>query len=148
MVNRYQHFAASITCINRCLQRIERSVMQEYGLKGPHAQCLVVMSRHSGNITVSQLSKICDKDKGGISRALSELEEKGLIQRITDGGSYYRAKLQLTETGKKCAHQVNAAAKHAVEQAGAGLTDEDRHIFYSALDLIAGNLQNMNATDL
>ncbi len=142
MINRYQHFAAFITCINRQLQRIEREVMCEYGLKGPHAQCLVIMSCHAGGITVSELSKLCDKDKGGISRAISELEEKGLVKRLSENGNYYRAKLQLTETGKKCADSVNEAAKKAVEIAG--LNDQDREIFYNSLDIIARKLQEMN----
>ncbi len=142
MINRYQHFAAFITCINRQLQRIERQVMAEYGLKGPHAQCLVIMSCHPDGITVSQLSQICDKDKGGISRAVSELEEQGLLQRLAENGNYYRAKLQLTETGKKCARSVNEAAQKAVEIAG--IKESDREIFYQSLDLIARNLQGLN----
>ncbi len=142
MINRYQHFAAFITFINRQLQRIERQVMEEYGLKGPHAQCLVIMSCHADGITVSQLSKICDKDKGGISRAISELDEDNLVTRNGENGNFYRAKLLLTEKGKKCADSVNEAAQKALEVAG--LEENDRKTFYNCLHMISRNLQQLN----
>ena len=38
MVDRFAQFVAGISCISRCIQKIERDVMVHYGLKGPHAQ--------------------------------------------------------------------------------------------------------------
>ena len=49
--------------------------MEKYGLKGPHAQCLLAMRRNPQGITASQLCTICDKDKAAISRTVAELEQ-------------------------------------------------------------------------
>ena len=144
MINRFQHFAAYITCINRHLQRIERRVMSEHELKGPQAQILVIMRYHREGITVSELSIFCDKDKGGISRAVSELEKAGMLVRTGKNGNIYRAKLVLTEKGQVCAKLVNEEVNKAVEQIGHTLSDQDRDVFYKVLEMIADNLQKLS----
>ena len=142
MVSRFEHFSASISCIYRYIQKIERNEMEKYGLKGPYAQCLLAMARYPEGITAARLCEVCDKDKAAVSRMVAELEEKGLVSR-SDAGNRYRMLLKLTPLGEEAANHVEQRAKLAVEEAGAGLTDEQRGIMYAALDLIAGNLQEI-----
>ena len=113
-------------------------------MKGPHAQCLLAMSRYPEGITAARLCEICEKDKAAISRVVAEMEQKGLIYREASGENLYRAMLKLTEKGKEAATHVNERAKVAVELAGKGLTDEARQAFYAALNLIASNLQEIS----
>ena len=143
MVSRFELFATSISCIYHYIQKIERVEMEHYGLKGPHAQCLLAMGRYPEGITAARLCEACDKDKAAISRMVAELEEKGLVVRNASGGNRYRALLQLTDLGKAAANHVEQRARLAVEEAGAGMNDEQRAIMYEALELIAGNLQNI-----
>ena len=143
MQSRYELFATSVSCIYHDIQKIERVEMAKYGLKGPHAQCLLAMSRCPAGITASQLCEICEKDKAAVSRTLSELERAGMIQRDMPGGVRYRAMLTLTQQGKAAADAVCRRAQLAVEQAGAGLDDEKREVFYQALTLISENLHNI-----
>lgn len=143
MVSRFEQFSTSISCIYRYIQKIERVEMEKYGLKGPHAQCLLTMSRYPEGITSAKLCEACDKDKAAISRMVAELEEKGMIVRNTAGGIRYRAQLRLTELGEAAANHVEQRARRAVEEAGAGMTDQQRVTMYAALGLIAGNLQTI-----
>ena len=147
MVDRFAQFVAGISCINRCIQKIERDVMVHYGLKGPHAQYLIAMSRYPDGVTATQLTSLCEKDKAAVSRAVSELEKSGLLHRASEGNSY-RAMLTLTAQGKTAAEQLIHQAEIAVEQAGHGLTDETRATFYSAFNLIASNLQRISEDGL
>jgi DNA-binding MarR family transcriptional regulator len=147
MVDRFAQFVAGISCISRCIQKIERDVMVHYGLKGPHAQYLIAMSRYPDGVTATQLSSLCEKDKAAVSRAVSELEKNGLIHRAGEGNSY-RAMLTLTVQGKKAADQLIRQAEIAVEQAGLGLTDDARATFYSAFNLIVSNLQRISEDGL
>lgn len=140
MVTKYELFSLSIASLHQDIQKIERMEMAKYGLKGPHAQCLLAMSRYPAGVTSAQLCEICEKDKAAISRSVSELEEAGLLVRTERNGLRYRALLQLTEKGREAAENVKQRAKLAVELAGEGLTDEKREVFYSVLALIAGNL--------
>ena len=144
MVSRFEHFSASISCIYRYIQKIERMEMEKYGLKGPHAQCLLAMSRYPEGITAAKICEICDKDKAAVSRALAEMEKKGLVLREGKNENLYRAKIRLTEAGEQAAKFVSDRAKVAVALAGEGLSDEDRRVFYHALDLIVTNLHNIS----
>ena len=140
MLTKYELFSLSISSLHQDIQKIERMEMAKYGLKGPHAQCLLAMSRYPEGVTSVQLCEICDKAKAAISRSVSELEEAGLLIRTERNGIRYRALLHLTERGMEAAENVQQRAKLAVERAGEGLTDEKREVFYSVLGRIAGNL--------
>ncbi len=140
MLERYERLSSSISCMYHDIQKIERVEMAKFGLKGPHAQCMLAMSRHPGGLTASQLCEICDKDKAAISRTVAELEQAGMVLRDAAGGNRYRALLTLTQKGTEAAEAVSRRALVAVEQAGVGLDDEQRKIFYQVLALIAGNL--------
>ena len=148
MITRFEQFSSSVACIYRNIQKIERVEMAKYGLKGPHAQALLAMSRYPEGITSGELVKICDKDKAAISRTVAELEREGMIRRVGKNGNLYRAALMLTDRGREAAGHVAERAKCAVEAAGEGLTAEQRKIFYAALDLIAGHLQTIGEEGL
>ena len=140
MISKYELFSSSVSCLYRDIQKIERNEMEKFGLKGPHAQCLLALSRYPEGITAAKLCEICEKDKAAISRSVAELEERGLLKRIERNGLRYRAVLKLTEEGKNAAGVVNEKARQAVEQAGAGLNDAQREVFYKVLAQIAENL--------
>ena len=143
MVTRFEQFAGAVACIYRCIQKIERVEMAKYGLKGPHAQCLLAMSHHPEGVTASELCTICDKDKAAISRTLVELEQEAMVERSLRDGNRYRAILKLTAQGKIAAEQVEGRVKLAVEKAGSGMRDDQRATFYEVLGLIAGHLQTI-----
>lgn len=140
MIQRYEVFSAAIASMYHAVQRIERVEMAKYGLKGPHAQCLLALSRYPEGMTSVKLCEICDKDKAAVSRTVSELEAAGLLTIEGRNGVRYRAVLRLTEAGQIAADAVCRRAELAVAQAGEGLTDSQREVFYHVLAKIAGNL--------
>lgn len=148
MISRFEQFSSSVSCIYRYIQRIERMEMAKYGLKGPHAQCLLAMSRYPEGITSGELVKICDKDKAAISRTVAELENSGMIERQGRNGNMYRALIRLTQKGEAAARHVDERARLAVEKAGEGMTDDQRAVFYAVLGLIANNLQTISEDGL
>ena len=145
MLRRFEEFSYAISEIYHNIQKIERDEMDKYGLKGPHAQYLVAMIRCPEGVTAAQLSELCDRDKAAVSRVMAEMEEKGLVTRT---GSAYRAKLALTELGQDAADFVACRAEIAVLEAGKGLSDRDRIIFYDALSRIATNLHTLSEDGL
>ena len=142
-MNRFEQFSYVISGINRHIQKIERDEMIKYGYKGAFAQYLVALRRYPEGITSAKLCGVCEKDKAAISRSVSELEQAGLLQRTERNGIRYRALLVLTEQGIAAAEAVSRRARQAVEQAGEGLTDAQREVFYGVLAQIAGNLHNI-----
>ena len=145
MIGRFEKFSLAISEINRYWHKIASDEMEKYGLKGPYAIYLVVMHRYPQGITSARLCEICDRNKADVSRAVSDMEKKGLVRRE---GAAYRAMLILTEEGICAARQVVERASRAVEEGGKGLSDERRLIFYETLDLIASNLREITKEGL
>ena len=143
MISRFEQFAFAISSINRYIQKLERTEMIQHGYKGSFAQYLVTLYRFDRGLTAMQLSELCDKDKAAISRAVTEMEEKGLVLRERVGSNVYRAKILLTEKGRDTAAFVCRRAQTAVEAVGNELTDDERKVMYAALDRIMSRLHNV-----
>ena len=143
METRYELISASISSMYHDIQKIERIEMAKYGLKGPHAQCLLAMKRHPEGITAARLCELCEKDKAAVSRILAELEAADMILRENRNGSRYRSSLRLTEQGMTAAAAVVEKARLAVELAGTGFDAKEREVFYRVLSIIAGNLHKL-----
>ncbi|MBQ2764815.1 MAG: MarR family transcriptional regulator [Firmicutes bacterium] len=145
MIERFEKFSLAISEINRYWHKIASDEMEQYGLKGPYAVYLVVMHRYPQGITAARLCEICDRNKADVSRAISDMEKKGLVYRE---GASYRAKLLLTEEGSRAASHVAERATKAVEEGGKGLSEERRIVFYETLDLVASNLREITKEGL
>lgn len=143
MLSRYEQISGAISAIYRSIQKIERDEMVKYGYKGAFAQYLAALYSHDEGLTSVQLCEICDKDKAAVSRIVSEMEEKKLLLRKNENDNQYRAKLFLTEEGRRAAEYVRSRAETAVAIGGKGLNDENRRIFYDTLALIASNLDEV-----
>lgn len=148
MISKYEIFSTVVSSLYHDIQRIERQEMAKYGLKGPHAQCLAIMKRYPEGITAARLCEICERDKAAISRTVAELEDAGLLTRKEQNGIRYRVPLVLTEAGREAARNVSRVAGRAVEQAGAGLNDGQRAVFYQVLGSIAQNLHTISRDGL
>jgi DNA-binding MarR family transcriptional regulator len=143
MLNRFARFSLAISEIDRCWHKLAAEEMAKYGLNSPHAVYLNVLYDYREGITSAKLGELCCKNKADVSRMVSILEKKGLAFRDSADGNRYRAKLLLTDEGRKAAQQVRARAAIVVEQAGSGLSDGDREVFYRCLEQITGNLQTL-----
>ncbi len=148
MIARFEKFTFAISELSRYWHKIASDEMAAYGLKGPYAVYLVTMQRHPDGITAARLCELCEKNKADVSRAMADLEDKGMICRKTDGGNLYRALLVLTDKGKEAATHIKALAEKAVEIGGKGLSDEQREVFYHALEVISSNLKEVSREGL
>lgn len=144
MVGRFEQFCAAIVAIQRSIARIERMEMEKYGLKGPHAQCILMMGHSPEGITAAELCTACDKDKAAISRTLAELENEGMISRVDPNGKRYRSRLYLTERGRSVANHLDDQVHRAISQVSEGYDVETREIFVHVLNMIALNLQELS----
>lgn len=141
MYSRFEQFSFVISSIYRYIQKIERAEMVRYGFKGAYAQYLAALRRHPDGLTATQLCEACDLDKAAVSRVVGEMEQRGLVVRQNAGDSRYRARILLTDEGHRAADYVRERAEIAVQEVGKNLSDEDRKVFYAALESIAANLQ-------
>ncbi len=139
MIHRFQAFVTGITACHKYIQRIKAMEMTEFGLKGTHLMCLFFLGHHPQGLTAAQLSQLCAEDKAAISRTLSVLQERGLLETA---GKRYRAQLRLTPAGQALAAQIDGVIAQWVGFGGDGLTEADRDTFYRCLGHISRNLQD------
>ncbi len=146
MVDRFEKFSFMISEISRYWNRIAAAEMERYELKGPCVLYLLAMRRHTDGITAARLGEECGRDKADVSRALALMEQNGLVKK--ESGHQYRARLTLTDEGKKAAEHLSERAATAVMLGGKGLSDEQRTALYDILALIAANLRTVSKTGL
>ena len=147
MIDRFEKFSLTIFELSRYWHKLASEEMEKHGLKGPHAVYFTTMYRFPEGITAVKLAEVCSKDKADVSRAVSLLEQKGLITKTT-ATKNYRTPIKLTEMGEKIAEIINNKAKIAVENGGKGLSDNERGVFYSTLEKICSNLQELTVKGL
>lgn len=143
MVGRFEQFCNAINSIQHAIMKIERMEMEKYGLKGPHAQCMLVMRQYPEGITSAMLCELCRKDKAAISRTVSELEDAGMISRFDPTGKRYRTLLHLTKKGELIARDVEVMVHRTVSRVSQGYDVEIREVFVRVLGLISTNLQEL-----
>ena len=143
MIERFEKFSLAIAEINRCWHKIAGEELAKYSLMASHVTYLLTLYRYPEGLTAPKLAELCDRDKADVSRMLSILEEKGLVTKDGIGSNRYRGRLRLTAEGQAVAKELSHRAELAVEQAGEGLTEENRVIFYDSLDTITKNLRRI-----
>ncbi|MBQ6841189.1 MAG: winged helix DNA-binding protein [Bacilli bacterium] len=141
MLERFQKFSYVMSEIYRYWHKIASDEMSKWGLKGPYAVYLTTIYQHKNGITSAQLCESCARDKSDVSKAVSLMEEKGLIKRESIKDNLYRALLKLTDEGKKAAESICKRAELAVEKASKGISKEERQSFYKTIYRIVDNLQ-------
>ena len=143
MLDRFEKFSLAIAEISRCWHKIAAEELSKYSLKSSHVTYLLTLARYPEGLTAPKLAELCDRDKADVSRMLSILEDRGLVTKDGIGSNRYRGCLRLTPEGQAVAKELSQRAELAVEQAGAGLTEENRSIFYESLDTITKNLRRI-----
>ncbi|MBE6761933.1 MAG: winged helix-turn-helix transcriptional regulator [Ruminococcaceae bacterium] len=148
MIDRFEKFSFAISEIHRFWHKIASDEMTKLGLKGPHVVYLVALKRFPEGITAAELSELCGRDKSDVSRAVASMEEIGLVKKQGINQTFYRAKLVLTDEGKRAAAHISQRAGVAVEMGGKGLSEDERKNLYDALELIASNLSAISKDGL
>ncbi len=144
MVTRFEKFSYIITELSRLLHKIESDVMEQIGLKGPHAIYLLTLSNFEGGITSANLAQYCGRDKADVSRALRLLEEQALIKKSEDLKNNYRAPIILTKEGCETAEKIRNKAKKAVDYVSRGITEAERETLYKTLEVIGNNIRDLS----
>lgn len=148
MVERFEKFIFMISEIDRYWHKIAADEMEKYGLKGPYVVYLVALNKAKNGMTAMQLAESCGRNKADVSRAMSDMQSKGLVVRESEDGSVYRARLVLTDAGRAAAEGICDIAARAVEFGGKGYDDEKRAVFYEVLGLISDNLKRLSEDGL
>ena len=136
-MDRFEAFSTALFQITRCWNRIAGEEMKRYGLRGSCGLYLTAVADRENGISAAELCRLCGKDKADISRAVTAMEKKGLLERR--GGR--RCLWFLTEKGREVSEEIRSKAAAAVDYAGQELSPEERAVFYDAIASIAVHLE-------
>lgn len=148
MIGRFEIFSLGLSQLTAAWNKIANEELKPFGLKGRASVYMIALYKSEEGLTCANLSEMCQRDKAEVSRVISEMETKGLVVRDQGNGTGYRAKIRLTQEGRKATYELRERIKLAVEKGGAGLSDEEREHFYYALQVIAKNLQEITKEGL
>ena len=141
MITRFKEFTKYISLAYKYLLKIKSDGIKEFGLKGSHLMCLFYIGESENGLTATKLCKLCGEDKAAISKSLAALVELGYVELENDENKKYRSKYSLTKSGKKVKNALDFKIADVVSDGGIGLTEEEREVFYSALQKIVDNLE-------
>ncbi len=144
MYQRFERFSVAIGEISRYWHKLAGEEMEKHGLKSSHSLYLLTLARADEGLTAPQICELCGKDKSDVSRMMRILEEKAMVTK--DGGfqNRYGGVFRLTPQGREVAELIRSRASIAVDIAGSDLTEEQREIFYMALDSITARMRALS----
>ena len=140
MDEKYKIFTVLMANINRSIRKIKTEEMAEFHLKSPHVSCLYYLYKKD-TLTAKELCDICEEDKANVSRALDYLQTNGYLVRQNEENKKYKSHLTLTEMGRSTAGKIADKIDRILEEAGEGISENDREIMYRSLFQISTNLQ-------
>lgn len=146
MQDRFETFTSLIAKIGRNIRRIKNSALASYNLRSQHISVLYYL--FSGeNLTATDLCDRTKEDKSTISRALDCLESRGYLVCESRTAKRYKSPLVLTDKGRDVGRKISDTVNRVLDEAGAGLTEEDRAIMYRSLSTISENLEKIIQTE-
>ena len=112
---------------------------QEFGISIPEWRAIAVL----GAFAPLSSNEICERtamDKAKVSRAVSTLLDKGLIERTAHATDQRLIQLALSKRGRKVYEEIIPRAKAIEAQVTKGLTASDIARLHEALDRIGARL--------
>ena len=143
-IGRFEVFTLALSEIMSNWNKIATEELRPYGLKGGYVVYLIALFKAPEGLTAANLSQMCNRDKAEVSRAIKALEEKDFVSRTNTTVTNYRANITLTKKGREVTHSLRERVKLVVEKGGEGLGDNEREIFYNALEIISKNLKKIS----
>lgn len=146
MPERFETFTVLAARLSRSIKRIKSEQMARFRLRGAHVSCLYYLAQF-GPMTAAELCERADEDKAAVSRSVEQLEQEGYLSCGDGGGRRYRALLRLSKKGLETGELIRQKIDGIVEQASAGIGEQERAVMYRALERICENLERLAQTE-
>jgi DNA-binding MarR family transcriptional regulator len=133
------HLPYRLLLLARMIDRRSARELQKFGLSLAEWRVLAFIGV-AGPASASQIGKIGEVDRAEISRAVSRLEAKGLIERRPDENHRKRFIISPTGAGQSLFEHVREERRRFFREVTEGLAQSDRHVIDKGLETMALNL--------
>ena len=132
----------ALVCVNRTEYAVV-SCNSQFMLEG----VLMTIEEHgqNGSIYVSDLAAAVKQPLPAVSRALRQLEQDGLIERITDPNDRRKTLVRPTEKGLDASRQVETAISRYFERVICRIPEEQREQLFSLTGVLLEAVEAENA---
>ena len=144
-LERFSKFTLLIDGIYKSIHKIKLDTAPYLGIKSVHVFWVYSLLDHPDGLTSTELAALSEIDRSLVSREVAKLCADGYITYIGGSGKRrnYNSRIVLTEKGVELAEYIRREALDVQEKADADITEEELEIFYSVLEKLYGNFQNI-----
>jgi len=140
-----QHVPALCNTIGGYVSRIVLAQCgAEYGIGILEWRIILVLSGEAP-LEISQISDRVAMDRGGCSRSIAALEERGLIERVRHAADRRRSPVQLTASGRRLGAKLAAFARACSDELLSALAPEERGAMVESLNRLRLKAIEMHA---
>jgi DNA-binding MarR family transcriptional regulator len=123
-------------------QLVEQEARRAAGLTLPEYRVITVLLAQ-GSLGVAGLQSVMQIDKAWISRTLSRLADKGLVDSATDDADARRTSYRLTAQGRRTATSLMKRATKREEQILSGIEGKERAKLVGLIDRLQQNVEGL-----
>ena len=144
-LERFSKFTLLIDGIYKSIHKIKLDTAPYLGIKSVHVFWVYSLLDHPDGLTSTELASLSEIDRSLVSREVAKLCADGYITYIGGSGKRrnYNSRIVLTEKGAELAEYIRREALDVQKKADADITEEELEIFYSVLEKLYGNFQNI-----
>jgi DNA-binding MarR family transcriptional regulator len=144
-LERFSKFTLLIDGIYKSIHKIKLDNAPYLGIKSVHVFWVYSLLDHPDGLTSTELASLSEIDRSLVSREVAKLCADGYITYIGGSGKRrnYNSRIVLTEKGVELAEYIRREALDVQKKADADITEEELEIFYSVLEKLYGNFQNI-----
>ena len=129
--------------VARLMRRRFDTRAKQIGVTRPQWRTLSILSRNEG-INQGGLAELMEIEPITICRMIDRLEDAGLVERRKDPADRRAWRLYMTPKSRPLVVQLRTIGGKLFDDAMEGLNDDQRDQFEQALELIRGNLNEMD----
>lgn len=123
-LDRTERLARAVGRLRRDMRARASKVMEDEGAPLVHWQLVSAIAREGLHSQIALADRV-GMDPAGTSRALDQLEQKGLVRRERDGGDRRRVCVNLTPRGRRWFDRVRVVVMTALAPLFEGLSASD-----------------------
>jgi DNA-binding MarR family transcriptional regulator len=144
-LERFSKFTLLIDGIYKSIHKIKLDNAPYLGIKSVHVFWVYSLLKHPEGLTSTELAALSEIDRSLVSREVAKLCADGYITYVGGSGKRrnYNSRIVLTEKGVELAEYIRREALDVQKKADADITEEELEIFYSVLEKLYGNFQNI-----
>lgn len=135
---------------NRVGRQLSRLLLEQMSFEGFQPQSthmgLIADLIENDGLRQQDLAISTIKDKGTVARALTGLEEGGMIRREVDKEDRRQKRIFLTDKGRRMWSFAESKADHALDSAAKGIPQEDFNQCINVLQHVYQNLYQQLST--